>query len=45
MMLNISWELYTHKIQEFVSIPAGSEMFISCRARGMRQRQEYLVEP
>ena len=36
-----------------MSIPAGSEMFISCTARGMRkdtargmrQEQEYLVEP
>ena len=33
------------QIQEFVSIPSGSEMFISCTARGMRQGQEYIVEP
>ena len=33
------------QVQEFVSIPAEREMFISCTAIGMRQEQEYLVEP
>ena len=33
------------QVQEFVSIPAGSEMFISCTARGMRQGQGNLGEP